>query len=164
MSDSKKSVEPGQYLSFILNNQSYGVPIGTVREINRVADITAVPQTPSFVAGVMNLRGKVIPVVDQRLKFGLPQAAHTRQTCIIVIESDCGQVGTIVDSVSGVLVLTREQIEPAPVMGNSHDLKFVTGMGKVDNTVLILVDIVDALSKEQLSGIAKAAEGMKLAS
>ena len=142
--------QPGQYLTFVLRSQSYGVPIGTVREINRVADITAVPQTPFFVAGVMNLRGKVIPVVDLRLKFGLELAAHTRQTCVIVIEGDSGQVGMIVDSVSGVIDLKSEQIEPAPVLGDSARLNYVLGMGKVENTVIILVDIVKALSKEAL--------------
>src|SRR4051794_20245968 len=80
--------KPGQYLTFVLNNRAYGVPIGTVREINRVSDITPVPQTATFVAGVMNLRGKVIPVVNLRLKLGMPQIEHTKETCIIVIETD----------------------------------------------------------------------------
>lgn len=161
---SKKGIaQPGQYLSFMLQGQSYGVGIGTVREINRVTDVTAVPHTPPFVAGVMNLRGKVIPVVDLRLKFGLEAVPHTRQTCIIVIEGEFGQVGMIVDSVNGVIVLSQDQIEPAPVMGNVEDLRFVIGMGKVDSSVLILVDIVNALSREQLTGIAKSAEALKVA-
>ena len=161
---SKEIAQPGQYMSFVLNSQSYAVAISIVREINRVADITSVPQTPAFVAGVMNLRGKVISVVDLRLKFGLAAVERTRETCIIVIEGDSGQVGMIVDSASGVLVLNAEQIEPAPVMGNADDLSFVRGMGKVENTVLILVDIVSALSREQLSKIVTSASEFKLAS
>lgn len=149
----KKQAAPGQYLTFVLKSQAYGVPIGTVREINRVTDITTVPQTPSFVAGVMNLRGKVIPVVDLRLKFGFESAAHTRQTCIIVIEGEAGQVGMIVDSVSGVIDLVAAQIDPPPVMGDESKLGFVMGIGKVENNVLILVDIVQTLSKEELTSI-----------
>ena len=144
------AAQPGQYLTFCLKSQAYGVPIGNVREINRLTDITAVPQTPFFVAGVMNLRGKVIPVVNLRLKFGLEETAHTRQTCIIVIEGDTGQVGMIVDSVSGVIDLKAEQIEPAPVLGDSNRLSYVLGMGKVEASVIILVDIVQALSKVEL--------------
>ena len=142
--------KPGQYLTFEIRNQCYGVPIATVREINRVTDITAVPHTPSFVAGVMNLRGKVIPVVNLRLKFEFEAAAHTRQTCIIVIEGDSGQVGMIVDSVTGVIDLVQTQIEPAPVMGDQDKLSFVTGMGKAETGVIILVDIVRALSIAEL--------------
>lgn len=147
----RNNAKPGQYLTFMLKSQLYGVPIGAVREINRVTDITNVPQTPKFVAGVMNLRGKVVPVVDLRLKFGMESTEQTKQTCIIVIESDSGQVGMIVDSVSGVIDLSANQIEPAPVMGNEEKLAFVMGMGKIENAVLILVDIVQALSKDHLS-------------
>ncbi len=148
---------PGQYLTFMLRKQAYGVPIGTVREINRVTDITPVPQTPHFVAGVMNLRGKVIPVVDLRLKFGMESEGRTKETCIIVIEAESGQVGMIVDSVSGVIDLVTTQIEPAPVMGDEKRLGFVMGMGKVEQTVIILVDIVRALGKEELGHVDSAA-------
>lgn len=142
-----------QYLTFALKGQPYGVPIEAIREINRVTDITPVPQTPPFVAGVMNLRGKVIPVVDLRMKFGMEETAHTKHTCIIVIESDTGHVGMIVDAVSGVIDLTEEQIEPRPVMGEESRLAYVIGMGKIDNSVVILVDIVKALGHDELTKI-----------
>ena len=142
---------PGQYLTFHLKQQCYGVPIGHVREINRFTEITPVPQTPSFVAGVMNLRGKVIPVVDLRVKFGLEIAKQTKNTCIIVIDSDSGHVGMIVDFVSGVIDLTSEQIEPTPEVGDAKKLRHVTGMAKVNATVLILIDIALALSAEELT-------------
>src|SRR4051812_5909453 len=103
--------KPGQYLTFMLNTQAYGVPIGSVREINRVVEITVVPQTPFFVAGVMNLRGRVIPVVDLRLRFNFPATPHTRHTCIIVVEGTQGQFGAIVDSVIGVVDFADNQIE-----------------------------------------------------
>ncbi len=143
----------GQYLTFHLNSQEYGVPIGTVREINQVLDITPVPQTPSFVAGVMNLRGRVIPVVNLRKKFGMEAVSNTKQTCIIVIETENSQVGMIVDSVRGVVDLKLEQIEEPPTMGEESRMAFIMGMGKTEEAVIILVDIQKALSKEELSRI-----------
>ncbi len=148
--------KPGQYLTFHLNGQSYGVPIGTVREINRVSEITPVPQTPEFVAGVMNLRGKVITVVNLRLKLGMPKIGYTKETCIVVIESEVGQVGTIIDSVNGVTALLENQIEANPAGSASGDI-YVSGMGKVENQVIILLDIVQCLSRDQLTEIAAAA-------
>lgn len=142
--------KPGQYLTFHLRNQLYGLSIAVVREINRVSDIAPVPQTHPFVAGVMNLRGKIIPVVDLRLKFGFEKTQHTKETCVIVIEGESGQIGTIVDSVSGVIELDVGQIEPTPMMGDPEKLGFVIGMGKHDNKVIILVDAVYALSRAHL--------------
>jgi purine-binding chemotaxis protein CheW len=154
--ESEINSKPGQYLTFVLKSQTYGVPIGTVREINQLTDITAVPQAPKFVAGVMNLRGKVIPVVDLRLKFSLEAERPTKQTCIIVIEVQGGQIGMIVDQVRSVIDLTQQQIEPAPNLGEATRSGYVIGMGKVHaqepehNEVIILVDIVKALSKEEM--------------
>jgi purine-binding chemotaxis protein CheW len=141
----------GQYLTFHLADRPYGVPIASVREINRIGDIAPVPQAPAFVAGVMNLRGKVIPVVNLRNKFGFSDTTHTRQTCIIVIEGQDGQVGVIVDSVAGVVELASEMIEPPPQMGEVRRVDFVLGMGKQESGVIILVDAVKALAKENLS-------------
>lgn len=142
------TAQAGQYLTFILKGQTYGLPISSVQEINRMSEIAPVPRTPKFVAGVMNLRGKVISVVDLRLKFGFEKTNYTKETCIIVIEGKNGQVGTIVDSVSAVVDLAPNQIEPAPVMGDGHELAFIVGMGKTENTVIILVDVVRALAME----------------
>ncbi|MDZ4662123.1 MAG: chemotaxis protein CheW [Pseudomonadota bacterium] len=152
-----------KYLTFILKGQPYGVPIGAVREINRVTEITPVPQTPAFVAGVINLRGKVIPVVDLRMKLGMPNTQQTKQTCIIVIEGQSEQVGMIVDSVSGVVDLSEDQIEPRPTMGNEDKLNYVLGMGKIDNNVVILIDIVKALNKEELTKIYSTIESSQIA-
>lgn len=146
--------KPGQYLTFALKNQLYGVPIGTVREINRLSDITPVPRTPDFVAGVMNLRGKVIPVVNLRRKLEFQATEDTKSTCIIVIETAVGQVGMIVDSVSRVIELVAAQIEPTPNLGNSSQTEFVLGMGKVEDKVIILIDIVKVLSTDQLTDLA----------
>lgn len=142
--------KPGQYLTFQLQNEFYGVQIGSVREINRVGEITPVPKTPDFVKGVMNLRGKIIPVINLRVKFGMKEESYTRDTCIIVIDSDIGQVGMIVDAVKEVVDLNENQIEPAPRLGNEQSHSFVRGMGKAENRVIILVDIVSAFSAEQM--------------
>lgn len=153
MNEMSKKAKPGQYLTFQLQNEQYGVPIETVREINRVVEITPVPRTPEYVKGVMNLRGKIIPVVNLRVKFGMDAQEHTRDTCIIVIDTEIGQVGMIVDSVKEVADLNESQIEPSPILGNETTMSFVRGMGKVDNRVIILVDIVSAFSHEQLTGM-----------
>ncbi len=146
--------KPGQFLAFVLNKQIYGVPIGTVREINRLSEIIPVPRTPDFVAGVMNLRGKVIPVIFLRSKLGIANVDATKETCIIVIETNVGQIGMIVDSVSGVLDLAANQIEPTPNFGSNANTEFVIGLGKLDSNVIILIDIVLALTSNQLIELA----------
>lgn len=153
MSDVTKA-KPGQYLTFQLKAEQYGVAIETVREINQFGEITPVPRTPEYVKGVMNLRGKIIPVVNLRIKFGMDAKDTTRDTCIIVIDTEIGQVGMIVDSVKEVVDLQESQIEPSPILGNEHAMSFVRGMGKVDNKVVILVDIVSAFSADQIGQIA----------
>lgn len=157
----KFKAQPGQYLTFQLMSEQYGVAIETVREINQYGEVTPVPRTPDFVKGVMNLRGKIIPVINLRLKFGMDSQSNTRDTCIIVIDTEIGQVGMIVDSVKEVVDLQATQIEPAPVLGNEKSMSFVRGMGKIDNRVVILVDIVSAFSVEQmghLTGLSKKSE------
>lgn len=140
----------GQYLTFTLNKQLYGVSIGAVREINRLSEITKVPQTPEFVSGVLNLRGRVIPVVDLRKKFNVLVSAYTKGTCIVVIEAEYGQVGMIVDTVSGVIDLKDSQIDQRPILGDEKKVGYVKGLGRLENGVVILVDIVSALSKEEI--------------
>lgn len=139
----------GKYLTFKLDNEEYGVEILKVREIMGLLDITKVPQTPGFVEGVINLRGKVIPVVDLRAKFGLPRAEYNDQTCIIVV--DVGMMtGIIVDTVSEVDDIPESNIEPPPQIGGAIDTGFILGMGKVKDEVKILLDIAKVLNSEDL--------------
>lgn len=148
--------EAGKYLTFKLAGEEYGVEILKVREINGLMDITAVPQMPAFMKGVINLRGKVIPVTDLRLKFGLEEIEHTEQTCIIVV--DVGkEIGIIVDTVCEVLDIKGENIEPSPAMGGSVDTSFILGMGKVGDAVKILLDINKVLTSEELADVTSAA-------
>ncbi len=159
MSDQSKAIA-GQYLTFQLMSEQYGVPIGTIREINRVGEITPVPRTPDFVKGVMNLRGKIIPVINLRVRFGMATKDYDRDTCIIVIDTDFGQVGMIVDAVKEVAALSDNQIEPPPVLGNEKTMSFVRGMGKLDDKVIILVDVVRALSHEHLTQLQHTADSV----
>jgi purine-binding chemotaxis protein CheW len=148
--------EDHKYLTFQLAREEYGVEILKVREIIGVMDITAVPRMPVYMKGVINLRGKVIPVVDLRLKFGLDEIAYAEQTCIIVV--DVGrEVGIIVDTVSEVLDIQGENVEPPPAMGGSVDTSFILGMGKVGDAVKILLDINKVLACDELLDVASVA-------
>ncbi|MBU0718189.1 MAG: chemotaxis protein CheW [Planctomycetes bacterium] len=147
------ATEEGKYLTFKLANEEYGVEILKVRELIGLMDITAVPQMPVYMKGVINLRGKVIPVVDLRLKFGLEEIKHTEETCIIVV--DVGkEIGIIVDTVSEVLDIAGDNIEPPPSMGGSVDTTFILGMGKVGQEVKILLDIDKVMTTTELIDLA----------
>lgn len=162
MSDPAKA-KHGQYLTFQLQSEQYGVQIEMVREINRVGEITEVPRTPEFVKGVMNLRGKIIPVINLRLRFGMVAQEYTRDTCIIVIETSIGQVGLIVDAVKEVVTFEDNMIEPAPPLGNTKVMNFVRGMGKLENHVIILVDVTESFTEEQLATMQDITEEAKAA-
>lgn len=141
----------GKYLTFILNDEEYGLEILKVREIIGLMDITPVPQIPSFIKGIINLRGKVIPVVDLRLKFGMQEAEYTKETCIIVVDIENRLMGIIVDTVSEVLDINAKDIEPTPSLGSTIKTDFILGMGKVKGKVKILLDIDKVLNLEELA-------------
>lgn len=135
----------GKYLTFALNAEEYGLPVLKVREIIKILDITAVPQAPHHVKGVINLRGKVIPVVDLRLRFGFPPAEYDERTCIIVVEialqTSKVMMGVVVDAVSEVLTITGDEIEATPEFGEQVDTKFMKGVAKVKGRVKFLLDL-----------------------
>ncbi len=147
----------GKYLTFALANEEYGLEILKVREIIGYINVTAVPQTPHYVSGVINLRGQVIPVVDLRAKFGMDVADVTDQTCIVVVEICQGNhtfsTGIVVDHVQEVLDIAGEHIEEAPQFGTAVDTDFILGMGKIDDSVKILLDIDKVLAGDGLAGI-----------
>ncbi len=146
----------GKYLTFVLLEEEYGLEILKVREIIGMMDITAVPRTPTFVRGVVNLRGKVIPVIDLRCKFGMQTAEATDETCIIVVDVGNVEMGIIVDKVSEVLDIASEDIEPPPQFGVSVDTDFILGMGKTNNRVTILLDISKVLTGDDLNTLTTA--------
>jgi len=143
----------GKYLTFILGGEEYGVDIMKVREIIGVMDITSLPQTPNFIKGVINLRGRVIPVLDLRLKFGLEEAARTQETCIIVVDMERITMGVIVDTVSEVLDIHENEVEPAPSFGSGVDTRFILGMAKIKGKVKILLDIETVLTAADFEAI-----------
>ena len=147
---------PGKYLTFQIKGEMYGVPIETVREINSMIEVTPVPQVPSYVKGVINLRGKVISVINLRLRLGMEAGEYTRDTCIVVIDAAGGQLGVIVDTVKEVQDLEENQIEKSPKIGDAeNDNKFLIGMGKLKETVIMLIDLTDALSAEEMDHLSK---------
>ncbi len=152
-----------KYLTFELAGEEYGIEILKVREIIGLLSITPVPRTPEYVRGVINLRGKVIPVVDPKLKFGMPRTEDTRETCIIVVEvSHAGEAistGILVDRVREVLDIKSEDIEDAPEMGESVETEFIRGMGKTGDRVSILLDIDGVLTGGELEQLKKTKEG-----
>ena len=153
----------GKYLTFVLGQESYGVSVLKVREIIRLMDITAVPQMPNYVRGVINLRGKVVPVVDLRLKFGLPNAASTERTCIVVVQvktaSNAGALmGFIVDAVEEVLNIASDDVEPTPDFGTALETDYILGMAKVKGKVKTLLDIDHVLTAETLRQLVQTAQ------
>ncbi len=139
----------GKYLTFVLAEEDYGLEILRVREIMGILDITTVPHTPHYVKGVVNIRGKVIPIVDLRLKFDMPEVEHTDQTCIIVVYVGQVEVGIIVDCVSEVMDIAEEDIENAPEFGAEVDTHTILGMCKAGGEVTILLDINKVLDGDE---------------
>jgi len=155
----KKGLEhEGEYLTFVLAKEEYGIEILRVREIIGLMDITTVPQTPDYMKGVINLRGKVIPVIDLRLKFSMQEEVHTQETCVIVAEVNNTSIGIIVDSVSEVMNIKGGEIEETPSFGQGIDTDFIMGMGKVKEKIIILLDIEEVLSSEELEVVEQLAK------
>ena len=135
----------GKHLTFLLGREEYGVPVLKVREIIKMREITAVPQVPAHVRGVINLRGKVIPVIDMRAKFGIEITEDTERTCIVVLQVQAGDtqvpMGAIVDAVSEVLQIAPEEIEDAPQFGDHVQTEFLSGVAKIKGNVKMLLEI-----------------------
>jgi purine-binding chemotaxis protein CheW len=151
----------GKYLTFSLDKEEYGIGILKVKEIVGMTPITMIPRMPSYVKGVINLRGKVIPVIDLRLKLSMEEAGYTERTCIIVVEisGESGQVllGVIVDSVSEVLNVKGTDIENTPAFGVRLNTEYILGIAKIGGRVKILLDIDKILSKQEMGVVEKAA-------
>ena len=154
----KADPRAGKYLTFQLGKEEFAIQVLRVREIMGMQEITAVPQTPDYVKGVLNLRGKVIPVVDLRLKFGMQEVEYTQRTCIIVvqIEQDGTRLltGIIVDGVNEVLTLAPGDIEDTPDFGRGVATPYLLGMAKIKGAVKILLDINMAMTAQEMSGLA----------
>jgi purine-binding chemotaxis protein CheW len=138
--------ETVQVVSFKLGSEEYGVDIAQVQEINRMVAVTHVPRAPQFMEGVINLRGQLIPIIDLRSRFGMARAEHTKSTRIVVTEVGAKRVGMVVDSVSEVLRLPTDQIEDAPEMITGVDTEYIRGVGKIEDRLIILLDLAKIIS------------------
>lgn len=142
-----------EYLVFILEEQEYGIDILKVQEIRGydAQSVTRIANVPSFVKGVTNLRGVIVPIVDLRIKFDLKDASYTHQTVVVILNLESRVVGVVVDGVSDVLVLQNSQISDAPQFGTAFSTDYLTGIGTVDERMLILVDIEKLMTSEEMA-------------
>lgn len=157
---SASSTEILQLVTFKLGDEEYAVDILKVQEINRMVEITTVPNTPAFIEGVINLRGKVIPVVNLRSKFGLGPKALDSQSRIMVVNVGA-TIGLVVDSVSEVLRLPADTVEPPPTMTSGIDSEFIKGIGKLEDRLLILLDIDKMIGKSEESHLIEATKAIE---
>ncbi len=136
-----EDTQKDKYLTFHLAGEDYGIEIQYVIEIIGIQNITDVPDMPAFIRGVINLRGKVVPIMDVRARFDIEDRAYDDRTCIIVVNIDTTEVGLVVDEVSEVADIPESQVEPAPRTNKNTELSYIQGMGKINNDVKILLDV-----------------------
>ncbi|QNO16439.1 chemotaxis protein CheW [Alkalicella caledoniensis] len=139
-----------KFVIFKLETEDYGIDILKVQGIERMLPITRVPKTPSFVEGVCNLRGSIVPVVDLRKRFNIQEKNHDENTRIIVVHMEELKVGLIVDSANDVITINSEDIEPTPSVIDSIDNKFISGVGKLKDRLIIILDLLKILNKEEI--------------
>ena len=154
----QESTELLQLVGFQLGNEEYGIDILKVQEINRVTEITKIPQSPDFVEGVINLRGNIIPIIDLRKRFHMPEREHVRQTRIVVGEIDDRTVGFIVDAVSEVIRLPANTVDPPPPIVSGEKAQSIKGVGKLEDRLLMLLDIDKILTGSEKEKLFEAAE------
>jgi len=142
---------PNEFLTFTLGTEEYGVDILKVQEIRGYDTVTKIPDAPDFIKGVINLRGTIVPVVDMRLKFRLAKADYNEFTVMIILNIAHRVVGMVVDGVSDVMQLSAQQIRPAPEFGGAVHTPYITGLGALDNRMLILVDIEKLMSGSDIA-------------
>jgi purine-binding chemotaxis protein CheW len=151
------AAEVNQYLTFVLGPEEYGIDILKVQEIRGYSAITAIPNTPQYIKGVMNLRGAVVPVVDLRSRFGMPVSQYDKFTVIIVVMVGTRILGLVVDAVSDVLNIPRDAIEPPPELTGSIDRSFITGLGKAGDKLILLPDVDRLINPVDMNVLAPAA-------
>ncbi|MCL2701436.1 MAG: chemotaxis protein CheW [Phycisphaerae bacterium] len=156
MDQKENKTRAGKYLTFNLAGEEYGLEILRVREIIGMQDITVVPRIPTFIKGVINLRGKVIPVVDLRLKFHFPEVPPSEETCIIVVDVRGVEMGIVVDKVSEVLSIAEADIDDTPSFGVNVETTFILGIGKAGGNVTILLDIARVLTSTEMAHLGAA--------
>lgn len=160
---SRGSGEAGQYLTFLLQDQFFAVGILAIKEIIQHGQLTTVPLMPSYIRGVINLRGAVVPVIDLNVRFGRGAAVVGKRTCIVIIEvmheEESHDIGIMVDAVSEVIEIAANQIEPAPTFGTEVRAEFIAGMGKVNGRFVIILDVARTFSLGELAALEDAVMG-----
>ena len=158
-SNTHKADRGGKFLTFFLSTEEYGIEILKVQEIIGVMPITPIPRTPAFIKGVINLRGRIIPIIDLRLKLSMEEVKHTEETCFIVVKAHEMHMGVVVDKVSEVLNIAGENVEDAPSMGQEINTRYILGIGKAGSKVKLLLDIEKVLSEKDVEALQTAHEG-----
>lgn len=153
------SVGQAQYLTFMLGGETFAIGILHIKEIIEYAGLTEVPMMPACIRGVINLRGAVVPVMDLSARFGKPSTAITKRSCIVIVEVESNgerqDMGVVVDAVNAVLEIPASEIEPAPSFGAKIRTEFIEGMGKVNGKFVILLDVNQVLSSEEVGALAQ---------
>ena len=152
-----EDTQKDKYLTFLIASEDYGIAIANVTEIIGIQSITEIPEMADYIKGVINLRGKVIPVMDVRLRFKMPPREYDERTCIIVVEIDTTSVGLVVDTVNEVADIPEDQVEPAPKSKRKGG-NYIQGIGKIGQEVKILLDINKILYEDELEAISEAVE------
>ncbi|WP_141731075.1 chemotaxis protein CheW [Oligoflexus tunisiensis] len=150
-----------KYLGFRLDDEIFGFELLTVREIIRMTDVTPIPRSPAFIRGIINLRGKIIPVVDLRKKFCLPAHEDTDVTCIIVVDIGNTETGVVVDRVAQVLSFDSHEIEDSPSFSGKGDTDYIKGIGKRDNKVVVLLDVAKIMAADEIDELVNRVKGMQ---
>jgi purine-binding chemotaxis protein CheW len=154
--------ESNSYLTFKLGEEEFGAHVSQVLNILEMTRITEVPKTPDYMKGVINLRGTVLPIIDTRIKFGLPETEYTNNTCIVVMDLDLDgetvHIGAIVDEVLSVIEIEQDQIEPPPSIGNKYKSEFIFGMAKVQEQFVMLLDMQKVLNSDEMAEITQATQ------
>jgi purine-binding chemotaxis protein CheW len=148
----------GEYLTFILGGEEYGIEILKVQEIRSYEAVTKIANTPDFIKGVINLRGSIVPIVDLRMRFNLHLVEYNEFTIVIILSFNKRTIGIVVDGVSDVLDLNQSQISPVPELVSNIDTKYLKGLGSVDDRMLILVDIQQLMSSQEMALVEAASE------
>ncbi len=158
-----ETTEATQYLSFNLEDEVFALDISKVREVLDFTSVTKVPKTPDYMRGIINLRGSVVPVIDMRLKFGMTETEKTVNTCIIIVETALDgekiSIGALADSVQEVFDMDADQIEPPPKIGTRLNIDFIKGMGKRDGEFVIILNIDEVFSAEEIALVTQAGGG-----
>jgi len=149
------TVKSDQYLTFVLSDEEFGIPVMSIKEITEYGYLTKVPMVPDFIQGVVNLRGNVVPVISLASKFGLDINPIDKRTCIIIMDTYMNNkkmvMGVVVDKVLQVIEIPDKNIEPAPSLGATIQTDFIKGMGKIDDNFLIILDVVQVLSGDEIA-------------